>query len=320
MRITTANASANAIAVLQQRQQQLAGLQDQITSGKRITRPSDDPGGAARAERALAAMQRNEANQRALDVSRNAVQLGEQALGDAGEMLQQARELVMRAGAGSFSAADRRQLAESVRGLRGDLLAVANRDDGAGRFLFGGQGSDVTPLLDMPAVGAPGDPGYLPPRVAFQGSPGLLQGDAGEPTLLALDGQRTWLDVPDPANPGQTASVFDLLDRIVTQLNDDTLDSTQRADAISAGLAGIDSAVDHLAGWRSRTGVALNRIDGISQRLSQAGLDAEAARAEAQDTDLVQAISSFKTVQTSYDAALQTYASVQKMSLFDYLR
>lgn len=308
MRVTVTNASTNAIAFLQQRQQELSVLQGQLSSGKRVQKPSDDPSAAARAERALAAMQRNEANQRALDASRTSMQMGEAALGDAAELMQQARELVMRAGAGSLSFADRQTLAEAVRGLRGDLLAVANRSDGGGRYLFGGQGGDRAPLLDTPG------------GVVFQGSPGLLRGDAGEPTLLALDGQRTWLDVPDPANPGQTASVFTLLDRTVVGLTDPALPAIDVAGVVSAGLAGIDAAATHLSGWRSRAGEALNRIDGIASRLAQGRIDAEQARGEAENIDLVAGISAFQTLQTSYDAALKTYSMVQKLSLFDYLR
>ena len=72
--------------------------------------------------------------------------------------------------------------------------------------------------------------------------------------------------------------------------------------------------------WRARTGEALNRIDGIGERLSQSALDAQRARSDAEDLDMLQAISDFQNKQTGYEAALKTYSIVQKMSLFDYLR
>ena len=67
-------------------------------------------------------------------------------------------------------------------------------------------------------------------------------------------------------------------------------------------------------------GEALNRADSIGSRLSQAKLDAQTDRSNAEDLDMVQAISDFQNRQTGYDAALKTYSMVQRMSLFDYLK
>ena len=87
MRIATAFAYDQTIFNLQQRQQALAESQVQLTSGKRVNKASDDPTSAARAERALAAAARNEANQRSLDASRNVMTITESALGDAVELI-----------------------------------------------------------------------------------------------------------------------------------------------------------------------------------------------------------------------------------------
>jgi flagellar hook-associated protein 3 FlgL len=92
------------------------------------------------------------------------------------------------------------------------------------------------------------------------------------------------------------------------------------AQGISDGLRDIDSSADNLSAWRSRTGEALNRIDGIAARLSQTKLDAQQQRSDAEDLDMLQAISDFKNRQTGYDAALKTYSIVQQMSLLQYLK
>ena len=150
MRISTAFAFESSLANLQRRQAQLSESQTQLTSGKRIQLASDDPAGAAAAERALAAGARAEAHLRAVAESRNAMQQTESALGEAGDLAQRARELMVGAGNASYSDAERASLAETLRGIRSDMLAVANRSDGAGRYFFGGQGSDVKPLRDAP--------------------------------------------------------------------------------------------------------------------------------------------------------------------------
>lgn len=308
MRIATAFAFESSLGNLQRRQQALVQSQEQLTSGKRVLRASDDPAAAAQAERALAALSRAESQGRALDASRNAMRLSESALGDAGEMLAQARELLVSAGNGSYSDSERRTIAEAVRGLRGDLLAVANRSDGAGRYLFGGQGSGSAPLVDGPG------------GVVYGATAGQLNAAAGEVSPLSMDGRAAWLQASDPANPGTTLSVFDVLDSAVNDLMTGGRTSAQGAQTVSTALAGIDVSAGNLSAWRSRAGEALNRADGIENRLAQTRLDAERERSGAVDLDMVSGISDFQNRQSGYDAALKTYSMVQRMSLFDYLK
>jgi len=124
MRLSTSNLFDASIANLQRRQQQMQDSQAQLTSGKRIATASDDPTGAARAERALAAIGRVDANQRALEASRNGMTLSEAALGDANEILQQVRETMIAAGNASYSDAERAGLANKIAGLRDQLRSA----------------------------------------------------------------------------------------------------------------------------------------------------------------------------------------------------
>jgi flagellar hook-associated protein 3 FlgL len=308
MRIATAFAFENTVATLQRRQEVLVEGQEQMTSGKRVRKPSDDPAAAAQAERALAMQMRNQAVQHALDTSRQAMELTESSLGAAGELLQQVRDQVVAAGNGSFSDAERAALAMTIRGMRAELFSIANRNDGAGRYLFGGQGSDAPPFQDAPG------------GVVFVGATGQSRAASGEASPLTLDGNDAWLKVSDPANPGGTISVFDVLDRIVGELLTPGRSGPQIGLSVSEGLRDLDASAEHLGAWRSRSGEALNRIAGMSERLSQITLDAQRMRSDAEDLDMLQAISDFQNRQTGYDAALKTYSIVQKMSLFDHIR
>jgi flagellar hook-associated protein 3 FlgL len=308
MRITSANAFETSLASLQRRQSQLGMLQQQMTSGKRVLRASDDPAAAAVAERAMAAKARAEAHMRSLDASRTSMQLTESTLGDSGELLQQARELLVSAGDGSYSDSDRAKIADQLRGLRNDLLTLANRTDGAGRYLFGGQGSATPPLRDSAA------------GVVYDGSAGQLNTTTGEISPLSTDGRATWLQAPDPSAPGSTVSVFDALDTAVKGLLTTGQTGAQIGQLVATGIGQIGAAQDNLSSWRARAGQALTRADAIEGRLSQAKIDTEAERSGAVDLDMVAAISDYQNQQTGYDAALKTYSMVQRMSLFDYLK
>lgn len=180
MRLATSNMFDASIANLQRRQQKLQETQGQLTSGKRIAQASDDPTGAARAERALVSIGRVDANQRALEASRNSMILSESALGDAGELMQQMREAMMAAGNASYSDSERAGLANKIAGLRDQLLTIANRSDGAGGFLFGGQGSGNPPFLDQNG------------GVTFTGVGGSIQTGNMDNFALTIDGDQAW--------------------------------------------------------------------------------------------------------------------------------
>lgn len=201
MRVSTANSFDASVDSLIKRQSQLATAQEQLTTGKRVNRASDDPAAAARAERALAAELHTDALQRAVNASQNAMQLSESALGDASDLLQQIREAMVAAGNGSYSDQERRAQAEKIAGLRTQLLAVANRQDGGGAYLFGGQSPDHAPFLD--AAGG----------VTYQGTSGQIDAASGDPLPLSVDGRAAWVSArtgngvfvttPATANTGQ---------------------------------------------------------------------------------------------------------------------
>lgn len=311
LRIATSTAFDNSVANLQRRQAAMTDSQIQLTSGKRVARPSDDPAAAAVIERALATATRSDGQLRALDAARTAMSLTESALGDGVAILQSARELVLAAGNAGYTDDQRKSLAQNLKSLRDDLLNVANRGAGSGRYLFGGQGSDGPPLRDVP-----GNPG----AVDYNGTAGGMQAATGEPMPLALDGRAVWLQAPDPRNAGAVLSIFDTLDSAIRELGTPGRASPQVAQTVGDGLAGIDAAMGNLSSWRSAAGEALNRADSIGSRLSQSKLDAQVARSNAEDLDMVQAVSDFQSQQSGYSAALKTYSLVQRMSLFDYIK
>lgn len=307
IRITTSMAFNGGLTNLLNRQQEMADAQERLTSGKRVLRASDDPTAAARSERSLVTIARADADQRALEASRNAMTLTESALGDAGELLQQARELMVAAGNASYSPGERQALATQLEGIRTQLLGVANRRDETGGYLFFPEWSGSTPpLLDGPPVS------YAGASAAAQ----TERSTAGREALpLNIDGMAAWR--VDPAN-GQSA-LFAGFDSAIAALRQNP-PVTQGVDIAATGIGSVDASLDTLQNLRARVGELLNRADMIEGRVADLKLYAQSERSAAEDLDLVQAISEFQERQTSYDAALKTYTMVQRMSLFEYLK
>ena len=191
MRLSTANMFDASIATLQRRQEAMQDAQERLTTGKRVGKASDDPTAAARAERARTSIGQVDASQRALDASRNSMTLAESALGDANELMQQIRESLMAAGNASYSDDERKGLANKVEGLRNQLLAIANRQDGSGGYLFGGQGTTGTPFLDNP-VQRDASGARIGGGVGFDGVGGTVTTGNIENYPMSVDGRLAW--------------------------------------------------------------------------------------------------------------------------------
>ena len=295
-RIGTATQYDSAVRNISARQTSLASLQENLTSGKRVLRASDDPVGAAQAERALTRIARIQTEQRALDVQRSAVAQAESSLGDAVGLVQEMRELVVSAGNGTHNAADRQTIAHQLQSLRDQLLVVSNRKDSNGAPLLASLGSELAPF-DGTAN-------------SFSGLPG--QAAASDVSLpSALDGHAAYRISP-------TQNIFDAIDETIAVL-DGTVTTTDVPTAISTALGKFDQGMERLQSVRGHAGELLNRADRITGDQDKRAIDLEADRSRAEDLDLIQGISDFQGQQVGYQAALQSYAMVQKLSLFNYL-
>ena len=89
--------------------------------------------------------------------------------------------------------------------------------------------------------------------------------------------------------------------------------------AVSQALGNIDIGMGRISAMRGQAGDLLNRADRITTNQGKRSIQLEADRSRAEDLDMVKGISDFQNQQTGYQAALQSYAQVQKLSLFNYI-
>ena len=406
MRLGSANTYDRALQNLYSRQTELSNQQEKLTSGKNINRPSDDPTGAAQAERALTRLTRISSDSRSLDVQRSAITLAESTLGDATSLVQKLRELVITAGNAGYSASDRKSVAQEMTGVRDQLLALANARDANGTPLFGGLGSASAPFTDSSSGvsfnGVAGQrastetsiPGTMDGQAVWMnvasgnGRFALSTGTSNTGSLWTNTGQvltpasltghnytitfsvvgaATSYSVQDTTNvpattvlpapavppspnpsytPGQaitfdglslvangapangdtvqvvpstTTNLFKVMDDAITAIGDTNLTSSQRAQAVGLALTQVDTGLNQLLAARSQAGEWLNRADNIQNAQEGRTLQLSADKSRAEELDMVKGISDFTRFQTGYQTALQSYAQVQKLSLFNFI-
>lgn len=403
MRLATANTYDNTLANITNRQAGLADLQEKLSAGKKVVRPSDDPTGAAQAERALTRSTRVDVEVRALNLQRNSVAMAEGTLGNSIDLLQTIRQLMVSAGDAAYNPSDRRSIAEEMAGLRDQLFTYANKKDTNGIPLFSGLGSASQPFVDVPAGvvynGIPGSrsstavsiPGTMDGQAVWMSVPtgngvfnmalggantGELWTDVGQiadPSLLTgnnytvtfnvsatvppvttydvsmttvvppivttpvltaqpyTDGQDiafdglTFVARGVPANgdtvnitPSTRDDLFALLDQAITAIRG-AGNGHQLAQDLSLALSQIDSGMERVQSARSQAGELLKRADIIEGTQEEKSIQLAADRSRAEDMDMIKGISEFQNQQTGYDAALKTYAQIQRLSLFNYL-
>ena len=415
-RIGSANAYAFTLQNLTAQQASLSNLQNELSSGKKITSPSDDPAAAAAAERALTRLNRIATDQRALDAQKNTITNAESTLGDVVTALQSIRTLVVNAGDAVQTAADRKTIAEQISGLRDQIFTLANSKDSNGMPLFAGLGSSLTPFVgpnssgpDYVFNGLSGQttstttaiPGTIDGASAFMSQPAtdgvynvavtntvsgsipssrtlttsgvtlanatLVNGSAYTVSVTGVDstttpgtttvtydvtenpnvgGPFTGITASYPSNqtgsftvsamPGlsmtvtgtpavgdsmtvtPSSSLFTTLDKAVTDIGSAT-DQNSATQAVGQALHNIDLGLAQISAARGQAGVLMNRAAVITSSNDARTLQQQTDKSNAEDVDMVATISAFQSQQTSYSAALQSYAQIQKLSLFNYI-
>lgn len=145
-RISSSMIYDRSVALMQSKQSKLSHLEQQLSTGSKIVTAKDDPVGAGTAvgmDRMLAELEKLGAN---ANTVQNRLGLQENALAQAGELLQRISDLTIQANNASLSSDDRKAVSSELKSIKQQMLALANTTDGNGRYLFGGASDGDAPF------------------------------------------------------------------------------------------------------------------------------------------------------------------------------
>ena len=134
---------------MQRLQSALDHTQRQISTGRRILLPSDDPIGSSRALEFRESIARLGQFDRNAGIAQNQLAQEESVLGSINSVLQRVRELALQANNATQSNETRELIAIEMREQLENLMQFANQKDGNGRYLFSGNLEDVQPVSRM---------------------------------------------------------------------------------------------------------------------------------------------------------------------------
>jgi flagellar hook-associated protein 3 FlgL len=295
-RMSSEQMSRNFLADLQGNYRSLADTQRQVSTGKRIITPSDDPVGIAIALGLRRDQRAGEAWSRNIDDSLTWLNTTDRALGQALDVVQRARELAVQGGNGTLSAESRALIAAEVDSPKSQFVEIGNSSLG-GRHIFGGTATDSPPF--DPAT----ETAVTPVNTA------LINREVAQGSVISVNITADRLQDP----PGATADIFTVLTTLSTALQ------TSDFDGITQSLGALDAHQDNISALRGEGAAKINRLELTASRFEAQRIATGDQLSRIEDVDMAKAITDLSMKESVYRAALATGARVMQPSLIDFL-
>ena len=300
MRITSGMNQRHVLSDLQRVQQRLSEAQSQVSSGKRVEKPSDDPLAAARATRLQADIDATAGYSDTVDESKSWLDATDSALTSLTDVIQHVRELTVQAANGATSDSARQSIKAQVDQLIKQAKSTLNQAYD-GRYLFSGTLTD-TPPYDVDAV--PADDTY--------------KGDSGAILRQIGPGVTVQVNATVSGNTPPTDVLGSLLPAL-RQLSTD-LQNNDVAALGSTDLKAVDAGLDTIVGVQAQIGAITNRVTAAGQRLNDLSDVTTILLSNTQDADLPKALTDLSAQQNALQSALRAGSTLIQQSLMDFLR
>lgn len=305
MRVTLGMLTSRIKTNLSDSAERLLEAQNRTSSGKRITKPSDDVPGVGRALGLRSVISNMEQLNKNCDVAENYLSITSSMLTTCINAVNTAKTLGLQAANGTQSAEARQTIATQLDGICEQLAGVGNTQH-LGGYLFSGG------LSDKPAI-VPNPGGATPPYV-YQGNSTqfTVQVNPGSyiPTTITGDMVFNMNSQAVPGTPDLFTTIKTLRDKIVAG---DTGD-------ISDYLKQVDANQNNLIGIRSQVGARLSRLESGRETLLTTTNGFKDMLSKTEDADFAESAIDLQTQQNVYQAAITTASKVMQVSLADFLK
>jgi flagellar hook-associated protein 3 FlgL len=291
MRITFSSQVRDAYDGIQNAAERMLTYQQQVSTGMRVSRPSDDPAAAATAiseKGSIAAFEQYSAQSR--------LTVADTVLSDILDKITSARSVILSVQGSVADDAQRQTAAQELSSLRDAILADLNTTF-RGTYMFGGAAGTVRPYTSVAGtVGA----------YAASTRTVSVDIDRGRSVTVGFDGSAI-------AQGADVDSVFSAMEAAMTAAT--ARDSDALADASNA----LQRAFDRATQAQSGVGTNLRAIVDVSAQLAAASRASKGRVSTLEEANMAQAITNLSQAETAYQAALGAGTRAAKLSVFDYL-
>src|SRR5665648_24895 len=297
MRITNNMLSQNLLRNLEAAQGRMDYLQNQLSTGHRINRPSDDPAGIQNAMRLKSNISSVDQWKKNADEALSYMNTTDSTLGGITSMLQRVKELAVQGANGTLAAVDKEAVVEEVDQISKHLKMMANTQIGS-KYIFSGTATDKK--LEISSNGT-----------VSQGNDQYVEFEVGNNLRIPISvkGQDLFGAATTP-----TGGIFTTLSELSEALKSGDLAG------INKGLANVDKNIDNVITVRSGLGARTNRMTALQEQLDYTSTNLQQNLSGIQDADIAVTITEFTNSQNVYKAALSVGAKIIQPSLVDFMR
>jgi flagellar hook-associated protein 3 FlgL len=308
MRVTQAGFYNQATQQMGKQQAKVFETQEQLASGKKILRPSDDPALATAINNLKSQMDVNQRYLSNLNRMDDTLKMQETSVSSSVDVVLRIKELSIQAANDTYTAADRKSIAIEVKELISSLADLGNMRGTDGAYLFSGYSQDQAPFLES-SLGV----------VTYTGTTDYQQVmvDEGRSMQIGLPGSDVFGSVQHVnASTGATSS-FDMFTTLGSMYQALV---TNDSGAIRDNLDKISSVHEHLTVQQSSIGSRMKRVEILTNAIEDQDYTYKTLQSSMEDLDYVEAASRLKNQSLALQAGQQTFAQLSGLSLFKYIR
>nr|WP_106783722.1 flagellar hook-associated protein FlgL [Lysinibacillus timonensis] len=333
MRVTQSMLSNNMLRNLSNNYSKMSELQNQITTGKKITKPSQDPVVAIKGMSYRTDINKVEQFTRNISQVYSWLDSSDDALGQVGDALTRVKELTVQAANDTNTADDREKIRIEIEQIRTQIQDVANTKV-ADKFIFSGTntqkpvyvealGNDGVTYRVLNQVELDGDGNQISP-VDSNGDPIILS----DP-ITAADGKVN-MEVFDgiqlQVNTSDAAKLFKDVDKLMADISAalESSDGEEIGDLLGGLADGTDDTLSEVQNKvleaRADVGARQNRVEMMENRLSTHEINVTEQMSANEDVDYEKAITNLITQESIHNAALSVGSKIIQSTLVDFIR
>ena len=304
MRLSSSMMVAKQLSNLMETYNSYSTAASQVSSGLRVTKPSDDPIAASQATLVAQAQATSERYGTARDSANTSLSVEDTTLDQITDTIQNIQTLLVKVGNTTYSDADRESMSVELQALKDQLVSLGNTTDGSGNYVFGGYASGTAPF----SVATDG-------TVTYNGSDTAIS--------LSVSSSRSIIigDVGSDLYGSNGSNIFDTIDSVLSAMSTtlDGTDSTAKeaySTTINNALSTMDSQYNSVLNIQTKVGAKmteLTALDSQSSTMDVVNSDRKSALIEA---DYAESYSNYASLKVALQASYSVVSTLGSLSLF----
>lgn len=281
----------------------LEELRVQGATGKKMSKPSDNPSGIRPVLNARGQIRSAERFLGTMGTATDRLSTMDSHLEQMENLMVRAKETLVSAGSGVLNQKDLDTLADQIKLVKDEMVSLGNAKV-EGKYIFAGYAEDTQPFSGSPVI-YNGDDG----RTELEIGP-------GEKVVVNLTGNNLFMGDADNdgvTDPGKV-DIFQTLDQIEADLR------AGNTSAALGQLANLDTGADQARGLRAQMGNVAARVENAMMNMEDIRIDMKEILSRYEDADFIETITNLTQQETAFKGALEITSQVSRLTILDYMR